>query len=325
MSRISRYRESITRFIKTKSCYSDLIKGKDNKNFDDIVNLNEHDASIILLTVLNGQYKKRNVKSHHGYYMASGIDLMFTVAMINDNMKYYEDTFGISLVKKLLTQSPIYIIECLTQNIEVLENVMEKEKIPKIHKKIQSYLHKKILDLTYVEPLIGTEKMHKLDVVKHKFSNVNLVNGKYRKLKAINKETLMNYVSKTYGSVCQCAFVFGWLLGLGEEKMIPNLEKLGTHLAMIIKLSNDFKNLERDIEHSNTNSTTYNFVANYGIHECFKLFDESKIKLLEGCMTLDIYNITIKEIIDNIEKIFDDKLKNTDLELVSKYSSFSSI
>jgi hypothetical protein len=87
-------------------------------------------------------------------------------------------------------------------------------------------------------------------------------------------------------------------------------------------LSNDFRNLERDIE--SAEGSTVNLIANYGIHECFQLFDESKIKLLEGCLTLDVYNITIKEVIDHIEKKFDDKLKNTDLELASKYSSFSS-
>jgi hypothetical protein len=111
-------------------------------------------------------------------------------------------------------------------------------------------------------------------------------------------------------------------MGLGDEKMIRNFEKMGTHLGILIKLANDFQNLERDIETSD--GVTYNLIANYGIHECFKLFDENKLKLLEGCLTLNVYNTTIKEVIDHIEKKFDDRLKNTDLELASKYSSFSS-
>lgn len=320
MSRISRYQESISRFIKTKSCYSDTIKS--SNNLENIINLNDHETSIILLTILNGQYKKKNLKSHHGYYMASGVDLMLTVVMINDNIKYFEGKFGKNVIKNFISQAPIYVSECLSQNIETLENILDKDKVIKVQRKIHSFLHKKLLDIARQDEMKSTEKVHKLDIIKHKFNNKNLINDKYRKLSLIDKDKLVDYVERTYGSVCQCAFVLGWLLGLGDEKMISNFERLGTHLGILIKLSNDFRNLERDIEISD--GTTYNLIANYGIHECFKLFDESKLKLLEGCLLLDVYNITIKEVIDHIEKKFDDRLKNTDLELASKYSSFSS-
>jgi hypothetical protein len=53
------------------------------------------------------------------------------------------------------------------------------------------------------------------------------------------------------------------------------------------------------------------------------LFDEHKTQLIEGLMYLDLYNITIKEVMDNIEKKFDRYLENADLELQSKYTSFT--
>lgn len=320
MSRISRYQESISRFIKTKSCYSDIIKN--DSDVESIIDLNYHEISIILLTIMNGQYKKRKMRSHHGYYMAAGIDLMLTVVLINDNMPYFKKQYNDVSISSILDQSSVYITECLSQNIETLENSLEKEKILKIQRKIHSFLHKKLLDISKKEKLEGTVRMHRTDIIKHRFVDKNIINDKYRKLKVINKDKLIEYVERKYGSVCQCAFVIGWLLGLGDEKMINNLERIGTHLGILLKISNDFVNLERDI--TSAKDITYNLLANYGIHECFKLFDESKIKLLEGCFSMDIYNITIKEIIDNIEKRFDEKLKNTDLELASKYSSFSS-
>lgn len=320
MSRISRYQQSISNFIKTKSCYSDTIKS--SNNIENIINLNDRETSIILLNISSEQYKKKNLKPHHCLYMASGVDLMLTVAMINDNVKYFEGKFGKNTIKNFVSQAPIYVSECLSQNMETLENVLDKDKVLKIQRKIHSFLHKKLLDTSRQDDMKSNGKVHKLDIIKHKFNNKNLVNDKYRKLNLIDRDKLVDYVERTYGSVCQCAFVLGWLLGLGDEKMIRNFEKLGTHLGILIKLANDFQNLERDIETSD--GVTYNLIANYGIHECFKLFDESKLKLLEGCLTLNVYNTTIKEVIDHIEKKFDDRLKNTDLELASKYSSFSS-
>jgi len=320
MSRISRYQESISKFIKTKSSYSDIIKS--NSVYENIINLNDHEASIILLTVLNGQYKKKNLKAHHGYYMSSGIDLMMTYVMINDNLNYYETKFGKNFIKNITNRMVIHVHKCLKQNIETLENMIDKDKVLKIYKNISNYVNKKMEELTECVDFKTNEKAHRTDIIKYKFSEKNIIENKYRKLNVIDKDLLVNYVDRTYGSVCQCAFVVGWLLGLGEDKMINNLEKLGSHLGLIIKLAKDFKNLERDIN-SAVNGLSNNLIVNHGIHQCFELFNESKTSLLEGCLTLDIYNITVKEVIDYIENTFDDHLKNTDLELNSRYSSFS--
>lgn len=319
MSRISRYQESISRFIKTKSPYSDIIKSNNNNEL--ILSINQHESSILLLTIFNGQKKKKKFKSHESYNMASGIDLMMTTCMLNDNLVYYKSTFGENQVKNFISQAPVYISECLSKNLETLENVVEKEKVFKMQTKLYSYFNKKMIGITKVEEIKATEKPHKSDIIKYKFNNKNIINLKYRKLKIIDKDTLLDYVERTFGATCQCSFVFGWLLGVGEEKYLPNLEKMGSALGLLIKLSNDFKNLERDISSAETHS--YNMIVNCGIHECFGLFNENKLKLLEGCFTLDVYSTTIKEIIDHIEKNFDTYLKNTELELNSRYSSFS--
>lgn len=319
MSRISRYQESISRFVKTKSYFSELIKS--NKSIENIIDECDNEASIVLLTILNGQNKKSEMKMHHGYYMAAGIDFIMMCNVINDNTQYYEEKCGKQTIKTLLCQMSIYVNECLRQNVETLENFLEKDKIFKIQKNINSYVCSKLLELTKDEVITGSENVDKTDIINYKFNDKNIINNKYKKMKMVKRDILMAYINRTYGCTCQCAFVLGWLLGLGDSKMINNLERLGTHLGILIKLSNDFKNLERDI--NTGNKTSLNFVVNYGIHECFDLFSESKVKLIEGCLTLNIYNITIKEVIDYIESKFDKYLNNTDLEMESKYSSFS--
>lgn len=319
MSRISRYQESISRFIKLKSSYSEIIKF--NNNNGTLLDINDHEVSIILLTIFNGLKKKKKFKSHESYNMAAGVDLLITTLMIKDSLNYYNVTYEENKIKNFINQAPIYAYECLAKNLETFDNVADRDKLHKLENKIHNYFNKKMLNIMTYEDLKASDHVHKTDIINYEFTNKNIINLKYKKLKIIDKDILIDYIERTYGSVCQCALVLGWLLGGGDEKQINNLERLGTHLARIIKLTNDFKNLERDITFAESYST--NYVVNYGIHETFELFDESKVKLLEGCFVLDIYNTTIKEIIDHIEKTFDNCLKISNLELVSRYTSFS--
>lgn len=319
MSRVSRYVISIDRFIRSKSCFSEAIKT--NPTIDGILTINDHASSIILLTILNSQYKKKKIKLHNGYYAASAISLLAPIAYIQDNLEHYEKIFGQTTIRNYFTQAPIYTAECLSQTIESLENVTEKEKVLKISRKLTTYVQKKLIDLTRIEALVGTQPVNKCDVMTYNFKDKPKTETKYKKLKRLTQDELLSYTDRKFGSICQCGFVIGWLFGLGDEKTIPQYEKLGSHLGLMIKLANDFSNLERDI---NTNEpSTYNLLLNLGVHECFALFVESKVKLLEGCMVLDVYGVTIKEVIDHVEKAFDTHLKNTDLDLKSHYSDKS--
>lgn len=317
MSRISRYQESMSRVITTKSSYCDII----NLGETEFVNIGDHEASITLLTILNGQNKKLNMKLHHGYYMGAGIDLLMLYNKINDSPEYYNEKYGETFIKNILAQTPIHVYECMHQNVETLDNFLEKDKIIKIGRKISTYLKEKLITITTCDKIEGSSHMHKTDIIKFKFQNPSGTLEKYKKLKLVDKDRLIEHINKTYGATCQCAFVIGWLLGLGDYKMINNLERLGTHLGLLIKLANDFENLERDIKYNEKRSL--NMLVNYGVYHSFDLFSDSKVKLIEGTMTMGIYNTTIKEIIDFIERKFDTCLNNTELDLESRYSSFS--
>lgn len=327
MSRINRYQDSLINHIKKRSSYSHLIT-PENK-LDKLLDMNQHEASIVLLTVLKNQMTKNKMQQHHCYHISSAIDLMMTSVMIKDNINYFNQEFGSDLMKDLLDQTPMHIYDSVSRNIETFQESVDKHKLIKIHFKLISYLSEKLIEISTINgpnsniKLKGVNKTHKTDIIKYKFSDNTLLDTKYRKLKVIPKDIMIEYVDKTYGAVCKTAFYFGWLLGLGDEKMKPNLERIGTHLGIILKLSNDFMNLERDLKYCDDIST--NMFLNYGIHKCFEIFDESKTKLHEGIDLMNIYSITLKEIIDILEKRFDDQLNNTNLDLQSQYTNFSDV
>ena len=317
MSKIYRYQESILKFILTKSPVVDFIKS--DKNIENMMSVTNFEASIVLLTILNYQNKKKNIKSHHGYYMSSGINLMMIVVMLNDNMKYYANKFGEESIRKISNQFYSFVYECLLQNMESMNK--DQTNVLKIQKNICQYLNKQILSVSNCDIEKSNQYVHKTDIITYKFENKNIIDTKYKKLKSVEKNILLEYVERTFGAVCRCSFVIGWLLGMGDEKKIGTLEKMGNNLGVLIKLTNDFDTLEQNIETSETSSL--NLLVNLGIHECFDIFDTNKLELIEQCMTLDIYNTTLKEIINYLERKFDEKLKNADLDINSRYTSFS--
>lgn len=320
MSRLLRYQNSIADFIKKKSTYSNLIKSYDI--FDTELDLSNHEAAILMITVSNGQFKKHNMRTHHGYYIASGIDLMMLYVNIYDNIKYYKTLLDDDLIKKISNSMNIYVFETISQNIEILEDSASKDKLLQTNRNIVNNVHLKLLELINCERHIGTEKPRKTDIIKYRYEDKDIIDNKYKKLKLIKSDNLMNYVESTYGVVCQTALIVGWLLGGGDNKLatITRLNNIGMSLGYLIKISRDFKNIERDMNNV-TNNTSNNMVINMGIYNCFELFDKHKISFLEGIEMMDIYSITIKEMVDNVEKIFDSCLENTDLELKSLYSS----
>jgi hypothetical protein len=128
-------------------------------------------------------------------------------------------------------------------------------------------------------------------------------------IKTYNKQELLNYIDTIYGNICKITLVSGYLLGGGDEKIIPKLELLAIHMSNLIKVATDFNNVDFDIE--NSNNYIYNSVVILGYQEAFELFQISKEKFVEGCMQLDIHTNTIKEIIDVLEERIDTFIDNT--------------
>jgi hypothetical protein len=323
MSKIVKHRENIFNFITTKSCFSNAMEKEFLKEFID------SDYSlfpIAMMSVFSTQIKKNKIKSYHTFHAASALILMIMVIVIDENKKYYENKYGESNIKKIKKQATIFIFEAMAQNIRTMKNTIGSEISSKVQEKISSILHEKLLLLTENNIKINNLKVRRSDIIKYKFDDKDIIDTKYRNLKRIDKNDLVDYIDNKYCAIGQCSFVFGWLFGMGNDnqKSLDNISKIGASFGILIKLTSDFCNLENDIKLTSDNEAPYNFVANYGIHESFRLYDENKVKFIEGCITNELFSSSIKELVEKIDKTYDKCLKNTELELQSQYSSFIS-
>lgn len=316
MSRISRYQDSMNKFIKNKSCIT-ILEGNIRLLINNVMDKADNMIPIILLTVLNSQSKK-NGYSQHGYYMACGIEMMMTIAKIIDNKNYYKSEFSAISINRIMYRLSTLVNICLTQNIEYLQNVLTKEKAIKIYYNLNKMLNNKIFDLMDEDFMEYSENIKKTDLLKFTFEKIKSPKTLITHIKQVKKEQLHGYIQKKYGTVCQMALIMGWVLGSGDEKSVISLEKIGIYLGYMIKISYDFNNLERDLE--NAKEMSNNYVINFGIQESFELFIENKLKFVEGCMLLDIYTNTVKEILDVIESKVDTFINNTVPDLKSHYT-----
>lgn len=297
MSRISRYQDSINKFFKNKSC---SLFSENNKNIvENMYPEINHIISILLLTTLNSQCRKGNIK-FHGYYIATGIDILWMIVKINDSKKYYDNIYGDIQIYNFCLESTILIYNCLSQNINSFQDI-NNNKIIKIYQNCINYLNKNINKcISYNKIKNGNINVNPLI---YKFTKSN-TNDEYLKLKSINETDIDKYICEKYGTLCSIALTLGWLMGNGDDKMIPIIEKIGINFGYIIKIANDFKNIERDINNSDNNIST-NIVINIGIIKSYIKFIENKTSFIENSLFLGIYNITIKEIMDIIEKEID--------------------
>ena len=316
MSRISRYQESMSKFIKNRSYVSGL-EGNMRINIYDLLKNSDNIMPIIMLTVLNSQSKK-NGYSLHGYYMGCGMEMIMTIIKILDNKSYYNINYDDKNIQKIISKLSSIVNICLTQNIEYIQNMFPKEKVLKIFCYGSKLINAKLFDICEEDNIEVCKNIKKTDLLKYTFQNIETPEIVIGSIKQAKLEDMEKYIEKKYGSMCQIAIILGWLLGSGDEKTIGTLEKLGKYLGMMLKISYDFENMERDLCHNNKSS--YNYVINYGIQNSFELFIDNKVKFVEGCMSLDIYTNTMKEILDLLEEKIDIFIDNTSPELRSQYT-----
>ena len=319
MSRISRYQVSVDRFIQTKSALIS-ISGHNRPHLDFMYNEFDHLIAICLVSILNNRCKKAKLK-FHGYYIASGIDIALAVAKITDNYEYYKKKIGILEVSNYLPELVSIMYQSLSGNIDSLKLNASIEDTMRISQYCINYMSSKIGGLTVVRNCSQNERISKTDFDDYKFSKESH-RHKYKHFKKISDADLMKIIDDKYGAVCKMSLIFGWMLGLGDEKNIPELEAMGTHMGIIFKIAYDFANIENDLEYCS--DYTYNIVINKGIKECVEMFLGSKACLIEGIFKLDIWSTTLKEILGMIEKNIDDALERTNIDEKYIFSEFSS-
>lgn len=327
MNRIIKYQESISKFIKTKShvnTFDDLFK---NWIIEEIKNT-DYTFSIILLTTMNNQNKKNKI-SLHGYYIASAMEFLNVLCRMIISPHEY--------IKKLNARYSVYMSNIilllnvsLTQNLESIETQtnLSKEKIVIISRLSHKYLNDKLTKLVNVSSMMTNKKDYvKTDIGKFHFKNEILKNH-LQKIRQIEGTELLSYIDKTYGIVAEVAFGLGWILGCGEIKTIQKIEQISTLFGILIKLTVDFDNLEKDLtdnikdisvpcEHD---IVTMNYILNNSFQTSIELFLDTKQKFIESALKYDIFTNTLKDITDNLEDKLDCIIEETSPDLLSNAS-----
>lgn len=323
-SRFGLYQNSIKKFIANQSIVSNYYQ----KNFImDITDNSEYILPISLLTVMNGQQKKNGLKSVHGYEMATGIELLNVLLTIIEAKKFgFTFSKGPTEIKDVsdcICQEIVSMVyQTLNRNINNITTYYSQEAMMKIYLISSEHLHEKIMKInstvTSVEIPSNLKPIQKTDLKNFHFKNSeNLL--KLANIKQLPKEFLLQYINGTCGSICKLSLIFGWLIGGSSHEMITNLDRLGYHFGMMLRIAYDFVNVENDI-HNVKNDVSFNYVINFGFQDAFELFDESKKKFIEGLMTMNITTPTLKEFIDILESKVDNALELSSPDIKSSSS-----
>jgi hypothetical protein len=319
MSRISRYQESIGKFIRNKSSLNDLSDEQTKKNILDIVKDSDYLCSILLLTILNNQSKKNNINVH-GYYIASGINHIMTIIVLLENKEFYSKIYTGPMIDRIINELILQINICLALNIETIEPHYTADKIIKIYHKCIKLINKKLINILTLDELLLKDNILRTDIIKYHFENLDEIKKKLVLLRKIDEPCFHQFIANKYGTLCQLALSLGWILGGGDEKLVYLLDKIGIYFSKMIKITIDFSNLEENILELDNQKSSNNFVVNYGIQHSFEVFMQNKEKFISGCIKLNIYTNTIKEIIDLLEHKIDDIIDDTSMDMRSEYT-----
>lgn len=312
MSRISRYQESLSKFIKNKNIESYFSSEFKEDIYNKLID-SDHLGGIIVSTLFNHNSKKTNFKGH-GYFLAIVVDIM--IIILESSNKYSNQNLNLT----------IGLYRLLNDNIGII-NTNKYEELNLIINKIYEYFNQNIYDIITCDKIGEPIKMQKNDLL-----NLKTINEQtYKKISGMNKynpDELTNFIKKTYGKLGKILFLISWMLGGGDndKKILKQIENIGEMFGCLYKICIDFENIINDINKVNLkdiDKTSRNVIINLGIQESFALFMETKSKFYEESFKMEIYTHTMKEVIDELESKIDKCLENCTVDMKSIYSSFS--
>ena len=199
MSRLVRYRESLTRFIKDKNS---LITDKDINNHIDKSDLI---FPIIALTTMNNQNKKYHI-SMQGYYVASAIEFLNTLLTILNIESNIGSNIGSNIENKngtLLNNYHLLISSAMMSfkyNLDSIKNVHTSEKFTNIILHSMEHFNeyiKTIMILNAFKPDIVDIKPHHDVINWYIKDDTNLIES-YKKSQFISKESIDQYIEYRY-------------------------------------------------------------------------------------------------------------------------------
>jgi hypothetical protein len=336
-TRITRYQESINKFIKNKS----IITEYNNK--DTILKvLNERSDYMIaiLVSTIIITLNKINNYSGHAYYSTSFAEFIILLTRLSERNEYLINLENNNMISDCITAINIF----MSQSLEVLSNNLVKENKEKMLKNM-NYLNKivnfKINEITNISKIKPREELiTRTDLFNYNKLDNDDIKRKIKKLKRVDKKVILEEIDRTYGNACRLAINLGFMMGNGdigllvydinkkekkkqeEDKNKKIIEKIGTNLGIMLKIHYDWKNIENDI--NKNREYTNNIIINIGIQESFELFMESKQRVIENLLHFNLYTNTTKEVLDYLEEGIDMYINDLKPDLRSNYTISSS-
>lgn len=324
MNRILKYKESLLKFIRDRSCLFDKSNLPDEKIETTLLNrikTSNMILPILFLTIMNSQNKKNNI-SIQGYYTASSIEFAELLFYFLEHKDEVLMNLNHNLYEKMLK----YLILCtnrsIYQNLDSINRFLQPTNFTTIFINIMSIYNDNISyqNLLADIKLEYSETKPNKDLEKWYIKDNQALKQAFNTIKQIKRETFMNYINKKIGSLCEMALCMGWILGGGEPSELPKIRKISRYFTMIYKLARDFCTIDDDLKNAK-NGVTWNYIINYGLQESYELFMHNKQKFIQETMMIDIYTTTIKEIIDCIEIKVDAIIDETSPDLKSTCST----
>lgn len=324
MDRIQKYRESLHKFIRDKSCLID--KDINNIQINNLIyeHIKKDDLifPILLLTIMNSQNKKNHI-TMQGYYLATCIEFINVLFEIVENRSILINKMGIDMYNKITRKLIINSTKSLQQNMKSIKNTYKDNPQTLLNVFINSMdeLDNVFNVVNSFEDFqfILTNNCCNDDIVNWYLKNDQEMTDKFASLKQVSSESINSYISMKIESICELSILLGWNVGGGNMKSANKLKRISKYFAMMYKISTDFNNIDNDLK--NATGYTHNYVLNFGLQSSYELFLSNKEKFIEELIIEDVYTGTIKEIINSIESNIDSLIDQTSPDLKSNYSS----
>lgn len=314
MSRLPRYIDSLNKFVKDRSM---LHKYGKTALISEVCK-SEVILSILFLTIMNSQNKKKNI-SAQGYYISTSILLMNTIVQ-------FLEVRDITKFNTHILDSILCINKSLAQNLDNTKHLISASDISSILSSFNNYIcYDNLLEIPNIKPHTdGTYLGDDSDIKKYYISchsNSEILLEKYSHLLKLDHDNFMAYIDKKYGQLSEITFGTSWIIGCGEASQLGKVKRLSKVFSIVYKLFIDFCNIDRDLMlASEINNKSINYVINFGIKKATEDFLLYKQKFIEGCMINGIFGTTIREIINHIDNKVDSVIDNTNPDLKSNFT-----
>lgn len=324
MSRLSRYRESISKFIKDRSCLFDetTIPDKVTKTvlYDTVVKTDML-LPILFLTIMNSQNKKNKI-TMQGYFAASSIQFLFLLTIFEENKDEILQKYGYECYENIKLHCLTSSGKSLFQNLEILKNSVNSDDCVDIINNVVSLYYGLVNGralLSHSEPEFKDNKVND-EISKWYLKNNVKLKEIVDNIPCLTRESFNKNLSTKLGSIVELTMCAAWLIGGGEKKELNAIRKISGYFTQIYKLYLDFIGLEEDI-YGAVKGHTNNYVINYGLQDSYELFMYNKQKFIEECMVKDLFTNTVKEIVSYIENHVDEVVDETSPDLKSNLST----